>query len=180
MKVALIVDGHFIRNISALLWWQPTMWGEFWILSVCLCIQRKIFHPTLFQFLDSSVTFTEEEMLSQSPTFYILWSGLCYLMFEVKGPKGSIFNRLVTYHLQGHYKLFIGLIIVGNSFFPFGVRVGWWLFERPLITDLIICCSYTLFTEICDERGRKYNYIVGRVVWVAGLVAVPWLGLWKK
>ena len=40
-------------------------------------------------------------------------------------------------------------------------------------------CSYTLFTEICDERGRKYNYIVGRVVWVAGLVALPFVGLWK-
>lgn len=33
--------------------------------------------------------------------------------------------RIVTYQLQEHYKLFIGLIIVGNSFFPFGVRVGW-------------------------------------------------------
>ena len=35
-----------------------------------------------------------------------------------------MFNRLVTYQFQEHYKLFIGLIIVGNSFFPFGVRVG--------------------------------------------------------
>ena len=41
-------------------------------------------------------------------------------------------------------------------------------------------CSYTLFTEICDERGRKYNYIVGRVVWVAGLVALPFVGLCEK
>ena len=50
----------------------------------------------------------------------------------------------------------------------------------PLSPFTLPCtCSYTLFTEICDERGRKYNYIVGRVVWVAGLVALPFVGLWK-
>ena len=38
-------------------------------------------------------------------------------------------------------------------------------------------CRYTLLTEICDERGRKYNYIVGRVVWVAALVLLPFIGI---
>lgn len=69
--------------------------------------------------------------------------------------------RLVTYQLTSNYNVFVGLIILGNSFFPFGLRVG-----------------YTLFTEICDEKGRKYNYIVGRVVWVLGLVLMPFIAKW--
>ena len=38
------------------------------------------------------------------------------------------------------------------------------------------CCSYTLFSEICDEKGRKLNYISGWVFWVVGMVLVPFMG----
>ena len=73
----------------------------------------------------------------------------------------SLSLATVSFHLEFE----LGELIVINWPFP--------PFTLPCT------CSYTLFTEICDERGRKYNYIVGRVVWVAGLVALPFVGLWK-
>ena len=37
--------------------------------------------------------------------------------------------------------------------------------------------SYTLLSEICDEKGRKYNYIAGWVFWVVGMVLLPFMGM---
>ena len=121
---------------------------------------------------------------SQSPIFYILWSGLYFS----KKQNGN--------HFMWAINLFIGLsptssksttnsslasLLLATVSFPSEFESGELIVNNwPLSPFTLPCtCSYTLFTEICDERGRKYNYIVGRVVWVAGLVALPFVGLWK-
>ena len=121
---------------------------------------------------------------SQSPIFYILWSGLYFS----KKQNGN--------HFMWAINLFIGLsptssksttnsslasLSLATVSFPSEFELGELIVNNwPFPPFTLPCtCSYTLFTEICDERGRKYNYIVGRVVWVAGLVALPFVGLWN-
>ena len=36
--------------------------------------------------------------------------------------------------------------------------------------------SYTLLSEICDEKGRRLAYINGWVFWVAGMAVIPFIG----
>jgi len=66
--------------------------------------------------------------------------------------------RLVMYHVSHYYTIFIVFSVLANTYFPIGVRVG-----------------YTLLSEICDEKGRKYNYIAGWVFWVVGMVLLPFM-----
>jgi len=68
--------------------------------------------------------------------------------------------RLVAFHLTSNYYLFMFLIIIGNTFFPVGVRIG-----------------YTLLSEICDEKGRRLAYINGWVFWVVGMAIIPFIGI---
>ena len=37
--------------------------------------------------------------------------------------------------------------------------------------------SYTLLSEICDEKGRRLNYIIGWVFWVIGMAIIPFIGM---
>jgi len=69
--------------------------------------------------------------------------------------------RLVAFHITWNYYLFMFLIIIGNTFFPVGVRIG-----------------YTLLSEICDEHGRRMAYINGWVFWVVGMAAIPFVAKW--
>jgi len=73
--------------------------------------------------------------------------------------------RLIMYHLSEHYIAFVALGVLANSYFPVGVRIG-----------------YCLLSEICDEKGRRHNYIAGWVFWVAGTATIPfvaeWMGHW--
>lgn len=65
----------------------------------------------------------------------------------------------MAFHITGNYYLFMFLIVLGNTFFPVGVRIG-----------------YTLLSEICDEEGRRLNYIIGWVFWVVGMATIPFIG----
>ena len=67
----------------------------------------------------------------------------------------------MAFHITGNYYLFMFLIVLGNTFFPVGVRIG-----------------YTLLSEICDEEGRRLNYIIGWVFWVVGMATIPFIAKW--
>ncbi|XP_023333212.1 organic cation transporter 1 isoform X2 [Eurytemora carolleeae] len=75
----------------------------------------------------------------------------------------SMVFRLISFHVTDHYYLFLALTALGTNFFPVGVRAG-----------------YTLVTEFCNERGRKFAFISGWVWWVAAMSTFPFLAEYVK
>merc|ERR1719474_853451 len=62
--------------------------------------------------------------------------------------------RLIAYHTSQYYGAFLFFVIMSSQIVC--IRIG-----------------YTLLAEICDEKGRKHNYIVGWVFWVVGMAITP-------
>jgi len=67
-----------------------------------------------------------------------------------------IIFRLIAYHTSQYYGAFVFFCIMSSQIVS--TRIG-----------------YTLLAEICDEKGRNHNYLVGWVFWVLGMVLTPLL-----